>query len=152
MATNAPASSSPASHFRISIGGKEVAGRFRECTGLDAEMTVIEDTTIDAQGHPIIRKAPGPKKWSNITMKRGVDGSTSLYKWYEEISKAGPEQSRVDGFIELCDYSGKPVARWKFIRGWPLKYVGASLDPKSSEIAVEEIQIAHEGLERDLAV
>ncbi len=146
------ASPNPASHFRISIGGREVAGKFRECTGLDAEMTVIEDTVIDAQGHPFITKAPGPKKWSNITLKRGVDGSTGVYSWYDEVAKAGPEKSRVDGFIELCDYSGQPIARWKFKRGWPLKYTGATLDPKSSEIAVEEVQIAHEGLERDLTV
>ncbi len=152
MSTNQAGSPSPASHFRISIGGREVAGRFRECAGLDAEMTVIEDTVIDSQGHPFISKAPGPKKWSNITLKRGVDRSPEVYKWFQEVSKAGPENNRVDGFIELCDYTGNPVARWKFIRGWPLKYVGASLDPKSSEIAVEEIQIAHEGLERDLTV
>ena len=63
--------------------------------------------------------------------------------------KEGPDKARTDGFVELLDYTGTPIARWKFIQGWPLKYTGASLDPKSSEGAAEEVQICHEGLTRE---
>jgi phage tail-like protein len=139
----------PASHFRLSIGGKEGIGNFRECSGLDSEHSAIEHTSVDDQGRPVVRKVAGPIKWSNITLKRGVDESTDLWQWRDMVIKEGPDKARTDGFIELLDYSGAPIARWKFIQGWPLKYTGASLDPKSSEVAVEEVQIAHEGLERE---
>ena len=139
----------PASHFRLSIGGKESIGNFREVQGLDAEHSVIEHTSVDDQGRPVVRKVAGPQKWSNITLKRGVDESTDLWQWRDSVIKEGPDKARTDGFIELLDYSGTPIARWKFIQGWPIKYTGASLDPKSSEVAVEEVQIAHEGLERE---
>jgi phage tail-like protein len=139
----------PASHFRLNIGGKESVGMFRECTGLDSETSVIEHTSVDDRGMPMVRKVPGPTKWSNITLKRGVDEATDLWKWRETVLKEGPDKARTDGFVELMDYTGQPIARWRFIQGWPLKYTGASLDPKSSDVAVEEVQICHEGLERE---
>jgi phage tail-like protein len=139
----------PSSHFRLNIGGKEAIGMFRECSGLDSETTVIEHTSIDDQGRPIVRKVPGPVKWSNITLKRGVDEDATLYEWRDQVLKEGPDSARVDGHIELVDYTGDKIAIWKFVQGWPLKYAGATLDPKSSEVAVEEIQICHEGLERE---
>ena len=139
----------PASRFRLDIGGKEGIGSFRECTGLDSETTVIEHTSIDANGNPVVRKVPGPLKWSNITLKRGVDESADLWTWRKQVLDEGPDSARVDGFIELLDYNGTPIARWKFLQGWPTKYTGASLDPKSSDVAVEEIQITHEGLDRE---
>lgn len=137
----------PASRFRLDIGGKEGIGNFRECAGLDSETTVIEQTSVDANGNPVVRKIPGPSKWSNITLKRGVDESADLWTWRKQVLDEGPDQARVDGFIELLDYNGTPIKRWKFLQGWPTKYTGASLDPKSSDVAVEEIQIAHEGLD-----
>jgi phage tail-like protein len=139
----------PASRFRLDIGGKEGIGNFRECTGLDSETTVIEHTSNDDNGNPVVRKVAGPVKWSNITLKRGVDESADLWTWRKQVLDEGPDSARVDGFVELLDYSGTPIARWKFLQGWPIKYTGASLDPKSSDVAVEEIQIAHEGLDRE---
>jgi phage tail-like protein len=140
---------SPASHFRLELGGREKGGLFRECQGLDSETTVIEHTSNDEHGRPVVRKVPGAVKWSNITLKRGVDESSDLWSWRDMVLKEGPDKARTDGFIELVDYTGTAIARWKFVQGWPLKYTGSSLDPKSNEVAVEEIQICHEGLERD---
>ena len=81
-------------------------GNFRECTGLDSETTVIEHTSVDANGNPIIRKVPGALKWSNITLKRGVDESQDLSNWRKQVLQEGPDSARVDGFIEMLDYNG----------------------------------------------
>jgi phage tail-like protein len=102
---------------------------------------------VDANGHPIVRKVPGALKWSNITLKRGVDESQDLSNWRKQVLEEGPDSARVDGFIEMLDYDGKPIKRYKFLQGWPIKYTGVSFDPKSSDVAVEELQICHEGLE-----
>ena len=138
----------PPSHFRLDLGGKEGIGNFRECTGLDSETTVIEHTSVDANGHPIVRKVPGALKWSNITLKRGVDENSELWKWRDTVVKTGPDSARTDGSIQLIDYSGQTIATWKFVQGWPIKYSGATLNASGNEVAVEEIQIAHEGMER----
>ena len=122
---------------------------FRECSGLDSETTVIEHVSVDENGNPIVRKVPGPTKWSDITLKRGVDESADLWEWRKQVLDEGPDSARTDGFVELLDYSGSPIARWKFLQGWPIKYTGASLDPNSSDVAVEEVVICHEGMERE---
>lgn len=139
----------PASHFRLDIGGNESVGMFREVSGLDSETTVIEHTSVDDQGNPLIRKVPGPQKWSDITLKRGVDNQLSLWEWRKKVLDEGPDAARVDGSITLQDYAGETIATWTFLQAWPTKYTGASLDPKSSDVAVEEITICHEGMSRE---
>ena len=138
----------PASHFRLDLGGHEGVGMFRECAGLDSETSVIEQHSVDDNGRPLIRKVPGAVKWSNITLKRGVDESLDIWKWREQVINSGPDSARVDGNIALIDYSGSTIATWKFEQGWPIKYTGATLNASGNEVAVEEIQICHEGLQR----
>jgi phage tail-like protein len=58
------------------------------------------------------------------------------------------EEARVDGTIELLDAQGRPVATYKFRRGWPSKYHGPDLNAASGDVAIETIEITHEGLER----
>ena len=137
----------PPSRFRLDLGGKEAIGIFRECTGLDSETTVIEHTSVDAQRQPGHPQGPRRVKWSNITLKRGVDENQELWNWRKQVLDEGPDSARVDGFIEMLDYNGTPIKRYKFLQGWPVKYTGVSFDPKSSDVAVEELQICHEGLQ-----
>ena len=139
----------PGSFFTLNLGGKETVGMFREVSGLDSETDIVEQKSVDQKGMPTIRKVPGAVKWSNITLKRGVDESLDLWKWREMVVQKGPDGARTDGFIELVDYTGTPIARWKFIQAWPIKYSGATLNASGNEVAVEEIQICHEGLTRE---
>ena len=103
---------------------------------------------IDDNGRPVIRKVPGEIKWSNITLKRGVDESLDIWKWREQVIQEGPDKSRTNGSVALIDYSGSTIATWSFEQGWPIKYTGATLNAGGNEVAVEEIQICHEGLKR----
>jgi phage tail-like protein len=121
---------------------------FRECSGLDSETSVIEHKAIDDNGRPVIRKVPGEIKWSNITLKRGVDETLDIWKWRETVIQEGPDSSRTNGSVALIDYTGSTIATWSFDQGWPIKYTGATLNAGGNEVAVEEIQICHEGLKR----
>jgi phage tail-like protein len=138
----------PASHFRLDLGGKEAVGMFRECSGLDSETSVIEQMSVDDKGLPFVRKVPGATKWSNITLKRGVDENSELWKWRDTVVKEGADKARVDGKIELLDISGSPIATYQFKQGWPIKYVAATLDASTNNVALEELHICHEGFER----
>ena len=134
-------------YFKLTLGGAESAGFFKECTGLSSEHQVVTHTSADEQGKALVQKFPGQLQWSNITLKRGVDESQELSNWRKQVLDEGPDSARVDGFIEMLDYNGTPIKRYKFLQGWPIKYTGVSFDPKSSDVAVEELQICHEGLE-----
>ena len=138
----------PASHFRLHIGGHEKVGVFREIAGLESETEIVEHKSVDENGNPFVRKVPGQTKWANLTFKRGVDENLELWKWRDQVIKEGPDAARVDGTVELLDYKGSVISTYKFIQGWPIKYSGGTFNATSNEIALEEIQICHEGLER----
>jgi phage tail-like protein len=137
------------SHFELKLGGREVVGVFRECTGMDSETEVTEHKSTDTKGHPYVRKVAGATKWSNITLKRGVDTNRKLWEWRDEVVKGGPDKARVDGTISLLDYDGTPILTYKFLQGWPVKYGGVTLNASSNDVALEEVVICHEGLSRE---
>ena len=137
------------SHFELKLGGRETVGVFRECTGMDSETEVTESKSTDAKGHPYVRKVAGATKWSNITLKRGVDTNSKLWEWRDEVIKSGPDKARVDGTISLLDYDGKAILTYKFLQGWPVKYGGVTLNASSNDVALEEVVICHEGLSRE---
>ena len=139
----------PASFFRLTLGGKESVGVFKEASGFDSETEVIEHKAIDANGRPHTRKVAGGIKWSNITLKRGVDEQHEIWKWRDTVIKQGADKARVDGTIELLDISGDPIATYQFKQGWPIKYVAATLDASTNNVALEELHIAHEGFTRE---
>jgi phage tail-like protein len=136
------------SFFRLTLGGKESIGVFREVSGLSSETEVTEERGVDDQGRPVFRKVPGATKWGDITLKRGITDNLDLWKWRQQVEEEGPEGARLDGTIELLDGSGQPITTYKFRQGWPIKYQGPDLSAGSTEVAIETIEITHEGLER----
>ena len=125
--------------------GKSIRGSFAEVSGLEVEVSVIEyrngseDTTV--------RKLPGLRKFTNITLKRGVIGDLTLWTWIKSVLDG--QVLRADGTITLLDESGQPVMRWTFRRGWPCKWTGPTLNAAKNEVAIETLEICHEGLELD---
>ena len=138
----------PTNHFRLTVGGKEAAGQFREVTGLDAENEIIEQKQTNDQGLNEIVKIPGAMKWSNIELKRGVDIDKGLWEWRYQVETAGPDAARTDCTLELCDYDGSPIATYTIQQAWPSKYTGAAMNAGANEIAVEAVTLCHEGFKR----
>jgi phage tail-like protein len=136
------------SFFRVTLGGKDSIGVFREVSGLSSETELIEQSEVDERGQAFVRVLPGARKWGDITLKRGVDNNLDLWKWRQQAEEEGPDAARVDGTIELLDAQGRPVATYTFRSGWPSKYQGPDLNAASSDVAIETIEITHEGLER----
>lgn len=133
----------PEHNFRVEIEGLTLAG-FMECTGLESETEVIEYREGDwFRG---IRKLPGLTRFGNISLKRGVTKSTELYEWRKSIIR-GEIQGKT-GNISLLDEKGEPVAVWVFFDGWPCRLSGPDLNALESGVAIEELVICHQGLER----
>lgn len=129
----------------ISDDGRAAKGSFAEVTGLDAEIAVIEyrNGSEDAT----VRKLPGLRKYTNITLKRGIVGDLALWNWMRAAMQGNVQ--RANGSIILLDESRQPALRWTFRRGWPCKIVGPTLNAKSNEVTIETLEIAHEGLSID---
>ena len=129
-------------NFRLEIQGI-TAGAFSECSGLSSEVDVIEYRSGSDPGSA--RKLPGIRKFANIVLKRGITKNRELWDWYKTVLDGNVQ--RKAGSIVLLDDAGQEVLRWNFKQGWPRKYEGPTLNAASSEVAIETIEITHEGLE-----
>jgi len=119
-----------------------VAGGFSECQGLESSMKVEEYNEGGNNGS--VLKFPGRFSWANITLKRGLATSSSLWDWsYSFVQGRG---KRRDGVIALLSEAMLPSNVWYFRRGLPLKYSGPQMNATQNNVAVESIEIAHEGL------
>lgn len=133
--------------FYLEIDGI-TEGVFKEVTGLDSETEVIEHRVTGKGGNIVVHKVPGALKWSNIVLRRGLTDDRKLHDWREKIEKGLVEQNRKNGSITLYSADNKPVAKYTFKNAWPSKFKGPALDASKNEIAIEEMELCHEGLER----
>lgn len=129
--------------YKVEIDGL-TAGGFSEVTGFDASIDVIEYREGDQVQTPL--KLPGLKKYSNITLKQGLMDSDVLYKWMAAGFEGDVERKTIT--ITLLDITGKDAASWQVINAWPMKYTAPEFNATSSEVAIEQLEIAHEGMTR----
>lgn len=129
-------------NYLVEIGGI-TAGGFSEVSGLDAEIEPIDYRNGDEDF--VKRKLPGIKKFPNIVLKRGIVGDLEAFNWVKTAADGAVD--RREGAIILRDEQRNEVMRWKFVRGWACKYTGPSLKGDSSAVAIESIEICHEGLQ-----
>jgi phage tail-like protein len=117
-------------------------GGFSECTGLEANMQV-EDYREGGRNDGVLR-FPGRISHPNIRLRRGAALSTDLWKWHESFLRG--RGKRRDGVIELLNDAGETVREWRFRRGLPIRWIGPTMNAGQSSVAIEELEIAHEGL------
>ena len=129
--------------YKVEIDGLE-AGGFSEASGFDASIDVIEYREGDMVQTPM--KLPGLKKYGNITLKKGVADSMVMYEWM--IAGVEGEVERKTITITILDETETATASWQVINAWPAKYTAPDFNATSSEIAIESIEIAHEGMTR----
>jgi phage tail-like protein len=130
-------------NFLIEIDGITVGG-FSEASGLSTDTNIIEYRE-GSENHGTVRKLPGLMKYSNIVLKRGWTQDQSLWNWRKKVIDGATQ--RTSGTITLLDEARQPALRWNFREGWPSKWDGPQLNGKTSEVAIETLEIAHEGLE-----
>jgi phage tail-like protein len=122
--------------------GSSVRAGFKEVTGLDIEVDVIEYR--NGSENITVRKIPGLHKFNNIVLKRGITGDVALWNWMKTVLDGNA--LRADGSIILLNEAREQVMRWNFRRAFPCKLTGPTLNAKSKEVAIETLELAHEGL------
>jgi phage tail-like protein len=132
----------PKFHFQVQWGGARIG--FTEISGLDVETEVIEYRDGASPEYSKM-KIPGMQKFANVTMKRGVFKSDNDYfNWWNTVSLNTIE--RRDVTVSLLNEAHEPVMVWKIKNAWPAKIGSTDLKADGNEIAIESIELAHDGL------
>jgi len=132
----------PKFHFQVEWGGSKIG--FTEISGLDITTEVIEYREGSSPEYSKI-KMPGQRKFSNITLKRGTFKSDNeFYKWFNTVSLNTIERRNLT--VALLNENHEPVIVWKVKNAWPTKITPTDLKADGNEVAVESIELAHEGL------
>ncbi len=133
----------PKFHFEVEIGdlGKMV---FQEVSGLDVESQPIEYRAGDSKDFSTV-KMPGLRNTGNVTLKKGVFAKDDrFWDWYSQIKLNTIKRQSVQ--ISLLDETGSSTMIWQLRNAWPVKITGTDLKSDFDEVAVETIEIAHEGI------
>jgi len=131
--------------FCLEIDGIEVA-QFLECSGLKASTTVFE---LEEGGmNHRVHKLPGQSKWDNLQLRYGVTGDVSLLGWRGKVHEDNfGTDLRKNGAIVVKNNQMQVVRRYNFKDAWPVSWEGPAFNSNSNELAIESIELAHNGIE-----
>ncbi len=133
-------------HFVVSWGGSRIG--FTEVSGLEAETELIEYREGSSAEYSKI-KMPGMQKYANITLKRGTFlGDNDFFEWWKTTRMLGKPERR-DLIISLLNEEHAPVMNWKVKNAFPTKVQATDLKADGSEVAIETLELAHEGIEME---
>jgi phage tail-like protein len=134
----------PLPKFYFEVKWDSAVMHFQEVTGLDVEAQPLEYRHGDSPQFSVI-KMPGLKKFSDVTLKKGVFKSDNkFWDWFNQIKMNTIKRKPVT--ISLLDETGAPTMVWTLANAWPSKVTGTDLKAEGNEVAVETIVICHEGL------
>lgn len=136
----------PMPKFRFSVDWGDVQQNiaFQEVSGLEAETQVIEYRDSNSPIFSTV-KMPGIAKYGNVTMKRGIFSNDNLFwTWYNQIKMNVIKRQTV--VIKLLDETGGTVVKWTLNNAWPTKISSTDLKSDGNEVAIDSIEIVHEGL------
>ncbi|MEC5397610.1 phage tail protein [Uliginosibacterium sp. H1] len=134
-------------HIRFKKDGSEVpvcSGAFAECTGLEATM---EPKQIKAGGHNYgtIQRV-GRTSFATVVLKRGMTSTRDLWQWFHLVNGQTGYAYRMSVEIDMQDGAGNTVLTWGLAGALPVKFKAADLNAKGTDVGIEELHLAHEGL------
>lgn len=128
--------------FKVKIDNVEFL--FQEVSGLESETQVVEYRGGNSKVYSTV-KMPGIQKFSNVTLKKGIMKVTR--KSSELMDQLNRQTNkRFDVTVELMDEQNKPAMTWTLKKGFIVKLKAADLRSANDELAIETMEIAHEGL------
>jgi len=133
-------------NFVVNFDGGELFGGFSDVSGIGTELTIAEYRNgNDKENH--VRKVAGVHKVGDVTLKRGIVNSSSLFNWIKDSRTKGPDAKK-SVTIQLMDEAQKAVQSWVLRGVLPMKYNGPTLAAKGGgDVAMEELVLSSEALE-----
>jgi len=126
--------------FKVDLPGITI-GRFRECSGIEVEVETLD--YMEGGSNDFVHKLPTRVKYPNVVLKRGVTHEEALAKWFFD-SRYTPQ--RRDMTITLLGPGTQVVRSWTFMNAYPVKWTGPNLSTNSNQVAVESLEVVHNGL------
>lgn len=145
-------------YIELSLDGSQepVDAYFMDCKGFKRTQEIIEVCEVAAQawgkaksGMVVRTKVPGNVKTNNITLRRGMTRSATLWKWFDAVQAGNWKDQRKDGSLNILDQAGEVQAKFTFYRAWPTSYSLTDVSASSNEVEIEEMELAVEALVRD---
>jgi len=127
--------------FYVEIGG-ETQGVFTEVSGLQVEIDVMDYR--EGGNNSFVHRLPGVTRVGNLSLKRGIVRKNDFYTWFKKIADGQFESKNVS--VIMYDTDGKPTMTWSFTKAYPVKWIGPHFQASASEVAVETLELAHEGI------
>jgi phage tail-like protein len=134
----------PLPKFSFQVKWDSEVMSFQEVSGLQVEVEELKYRAGDSKSFGVM-KMPGMMKVGNVTMKKGVyKGDNKFWVWFNEIKMNTIKRKPL--IISLLDETGAPTMTWTLLNAFPLKITSTDLKAEGNEVAIETIEIAHEGL------
>lgn len=128
---------------------------FLECKGLKYSQAAIEACEVSPRqwgkaksGQLVHTKIPGNIKTNNLTLRRGLTQSNTLWNWFEAVQQGNWGKQLRDGSLTVYDQESHPQALFQFSGAWPISYSISDLNAGTGELAIEEMELAIEALTR----
>jgi len=122
-----------------------VAAHFTEVRGLGVRVDRI--AYREAGLNSIVRQVPGQVSYSPVELLYGLTSDKVMWEWLTTIQSGGIRREEVSIALLEPTSSGE-VMRWNLARAWPCEWRGAPLSASSTELAIETLVLAHEGITR----
>lgn len=146
-------------YLEIKLDGStdSVDGIFMDCSGFQSSQDIIEISEVtpqlwgkngDAKGRVVRTKLPGNSTYTNVTLRRGLTSSMTLWNWLDKVQSGQWADQRRDGSLVIYNQAGEEQFRFTFERAWPMRYKISDLDVKSGNFNIEEMEIVVESLKR----
>lgn len=131
-------------YFSVEVTDSVIGTAFQEISGLDVEAQIIEYRNGNNPVFSTI-KMPGIKKFGNVTLKKGVFvKDNKFWDWFNQIKMNIIKRQTVT--IKLLDEGGNGTMTWTLTNAWPTKITSTDMKSDGNEVAVETLEIAHEGV------
>ena len=136
-------------------GSKEIDAFFMECKGFKYSQDLIEFAEVFPQkingktiGEVIPTKIPGNYKVDNISLKRGLNASKTLWEWIYDVQNRNWAEQYRDGSLTIYKQNGQVGARIDFFQAWPVSYTLADFTVSGTDLAFEELELACQRFKR----
>lgn len=123
---------------------------FKSCEGLESEIEVRSYYEGGSLAAP--KTARGTQKVNKISFGQGTaaseGGSKSLFDWYLEVSDSTKALTKRTLSVVVSDAEGHQLAEWRILNAWPCRWMAPMMSQENSQVSVEIVSFAHEGIER----
>jgi phage tail-like protein len=134
-------------HFALDVDGV-VSAFFAEASGFNNKSEVATHVAVDDKGRQVLQKIPGNLSYDDLVLRRGITDSKALWDWRQKVIDGKVNDARANGSVIMYNQAGEEIARFNFVNGWPSSWKGPDVKADDNAVALEEITITIERLDR----